>query len=169
MIDRKRIPMAKVRLRLENGMRMTIIDGEIVIRIPFSDCHGKRIPIQLLWEFLSRGNRTFAMRREFSKQKKQLRFEKGIWMTTIDWEITQGLSLLSGLFIRATTCDGISTKAFNRADKSTDSAIQRVFQNTLAHHPYCWDFVSIPHKNDAVKKILYQSWIIVGFTRKSSL
>ena len=68
MIDRKRIPMAKVRLRLENGMRMTIIDGEIVIRIPFSDCHGKRIPIQL-WEFLSRGNRTYAMRREFSKQK----------------------------------------------------------------------------------------------------
>ena len=69
MIDRKRIPMAKVRLRLENGMRMTIIDGEIVIRIPFSDSHGKRIPIQLIWEFLSRGNRTYAMRREFSKQK----------------------------------------------------------------------------------------------------
>ena len=66
MIERKRIPMAKVRLRLENGIRMTIIDGEIVIRIPFfSDCHGKRIPIQLLWEFLSRGNRTFAIGREF--------------------------------------------------------------------------------------------------------
>ena len=28
-IDRKRIPMAKVRLRFENGMRMTIIDWEI--------------------------------------------------------------------------------------------------------------------------------------------
>ena len=61
VIERKRIPMAKVRLRLENGMRMTIIDGEIVIRIPFSDCHGKRIPIQLLWEFLSLDNHTFAM------------------------------------------------------------------------------------------------------------
>ena len=30
MIDRKRIPMAKVRLRFENGTRMTIIDWEIV-------------------------------------------------------------------------------------------------------------------------------------------
>ena len=29
MIDRKRIPMAKVRLRFENGTRMTIIDWEI--------------------------------------------------------------------------------------------------------------------------------------------
>ena len=55
MTDRKRIPMAKVRLRLENGTRMTIID----------------------------------------------------------WEITHGLALLPlevvllGLFIRATTCDGL--------------------------------------------------------------
>ena len=55
----------------------------------------------------------------------------GIWMTTSGWEIAQGLSLLSGLFIRATTCDGISTKAFNRADKSTDSATYSVFRNTL--------------------------------------
>ena len=29
MTDRNRIPMAKVRLRLENGTRMTIIDWEI--------------------------------------------------------------------------------------------------------------------------------------------
>ena len=29
MTERKRIPMAKVRLRLENGTRMTIIDWEI--------------------------------------------------------------------------------------------------------------------------------------------
>ena len=29
MIERKRIPIAKVQFRLENGMRTTIIDGEI--------------------------------------------------------------------------------------------------------------------------------------------
>ena len=29
IIDRKRIPMAKVRFKLENGTRMTIIDWEI--------------------------------------------------------------------------------------------------------------------------------------------
>ena len=29
MIERKRIPMAKMQFRLENGMRTTIIDGAI--------------------------------------------------------------------------------------------------------------------------------------------
>ena len=30
MIERKRIPIAKVQFRFENGMRTTIIDGEII-------------------------------------------------------------------------------------------------------------------------------------------
>ena len=59
--------------------------------------------------------RPMTQRKKIPMAKVRLRFENGIRMTIIDWEITHGLILLLllevpllGLIIRATTCDRLA-------------------------------------------------------------